>query len=73
MVLWLRVLAIVPKVLSSIPRNHMVAHNLKWDPIPSLICLKTAKMYSYKYKKSLKKYSSRLDILTMLCFVLQMK
>jgi hypothetical protein len=33
---WLRVLAAVPKVLSSIPSNHMVAHNhLEWDLMPS--------------------------------------
>ena len=33
---WLRALAALPKVLSSIPRNHMVAHNhLKWGLMPS--------------------------------------
>jgi hypothetical protein len=39
----LRVLSDLPKVLSSIPSNHMVAHNhLYWDPMPLLVCLKTA-------------------------------
>jgi hypothetical protein len=29
-------LSALPEVLSSIPNNHMVAHNhLKWDPMPS--------------------------------------
>jgi hypothetical protein len=33
---WLRALTALPKVLSSIPINHMVAHNhLKWDLKPS--------------------------------------
>jgi hypothetical protein len=32
----LRALAALLEVLSSIPRNHMVAHNhLKWDLMPS--------------------------------------
>jgi hypothetical protein len=32
----LRALAALPEVLSSIPSNHMVAHNhLQWDPMPS--------------------------------------
>jgi hypothetical protein len=32
----LRAPAVLPKVLSSIPSNHMVAHNhLSWDPMPS--------------------------------------
>ena len=32
----LRALAVLPEVLSSIPSNHMVAHNhLYWDPMPS--------------------------------------
>jgi hypothetical protein len=32
----LRALAVLPEVLSSIPSNHMVAHNhLQWDLIPS--------------------------------------
>jgi len=33
---WLRALTVLPEVLSSIPSNHMVAHNhLSWDLIPS--------------------------------------
>jgi hypothetical protein len=33
---WLRALIALPEVLSSIPRNHVVAHNhLSWDPMPS--------------------------------------
>jgi len=36
MILQLRALAALPEVLSSIPRNHMVAHNhLYWEPMPS--------------------------------------
>jgi hypothetical protein len=36
MVQWLRALSVLPEVLSSIPSNHMVAHNhLLWDRIPS--------------------------------------
>jgi hypothetical protein len=32
----LRALTALPEDLSSIPSNHMVAHNhLKWDPMPS--------------------------------------
>jgi hypothetical protein len=32
----LRELTVLPEVLSSIPSNHMVAHNrLQWDPVPS--------------------------------------
>ena len=32
---WLRALTALPEVLSSIPRNHMVAHNhLQRDPMP---------------------------------------
>jgi hypothetical protein len=32
----LRALTALPKVLSSIPSNHIVAHNhLEWDPMPS--------------------------------------
>jgi hypothetical protein len=32
----LRALTALPKVLSSIPRKHMVAHNhLEWDLMPS--------------------------------------
>ena len=33
---WLRAPAALPEVLSSIPSNHMVAHNhLYWDLMPS--------------------------------------
>jgi hypothetical protein len=36
MALQLRMPTALPKVLSSIPSNHMVAHNhLKWDLMPS--------------------------------------
>jgi hypothetical protein len=31
---WLRALTALPEVLSSIPSNHMVAHNhLQWDAL----------------------------------------
>jgi hypothetical protein len=45
----LRALTALPEVLSSIPSNHMVAHNhLQWDAMPSSgVCLKTAAVYSY--------------------------
>jgi hypothetical protein len=46
---WLRALTVLPEVLSSSPSNHMVAHNhLEWDPMPLLVCLKIATVYSYK-------------------------
>jgi hypothetical protein len=33
---WLRALAVLPEVVSSIPSKHMVAHShLKWDPMLS--------------------------------------
>jgi hypothetical protein len=33
---WLRALTALPEILSSIPSNHMVAHNhLQWDLMPS--------------------------------------
>ena len=33
---WLRALTALPEFLSSIPSNHMVAHNhLEWDLTPS--------------------------------------
>jgi hypothetical protein len=33
---WVRALTALPEVLSSIPSNHMVAHNhLQWDLAPS--------------------------------------
>jgi len=33
---WLRALTALPEVLSSIPSNHMMAHNsLQWDLMPS--------------------------------------
>ena len=48
----LRALAALPKVLNSIPSNHMVAHNhLQWDPMPSLVCLKTATVYLHTINK----------------------
>ena len=35
----LRALTALPKVLSSNPSNHMVAHNhLQWGLMPSLVC-----------------------------------
>ena len=44
-----RALTALPKVVSSIPSNHMVAHNhLQWDPMSLLLCLKTATVYSCK-------------------------
>jgi hypothetical protein len=37
---WLRALAALPKVLSSNPSSHMVAHShLQWDLMP-LLCVK---------------------------------
>jgi hypothetical protein len=35
MVQWLRALAALPEVLSSIHSIHMVAHICLWDPMPS--------------------------------------
>jgi hypothetical protein len=33
---WLKALTALPEVVSSIPSNHMVAHNhLRWDLMPS--------------------------------------
>jgi hypothetical protein len=33
---WLRAMTALPEVLSSVPSNHMVAHNhVQWDPMPS--------------------------------------
>ena len=33
---WLSALTVLPEVLSSIPSNHVVAHNhLQWDSMPS--------------------------------------
>jgi hypothetical protein len=33
---WLKALTVLPEALSSIPSNHMVAHNhLQWDPTSS--------------------------------------
>jgi hypothetical protein len=52
----LRVLTALPEVLSSIPRNHMVAHNhLEWDLMPSSGGSEGVTVYSYtiKLKKSL--------------------
>jgi hypothetical protein len=46
----LRALNAFPEDLSSIPSNHMVAHNhLQWVLMPwsLLVCLKTVTMYSY--------------------------
>jgi len=35
---WLKALTALPEVLSSIPSNHMVAHNhLSWDLMPSSV------------------------------------
>jgi hypothetical protein len=47
---WLRALTTLPEVWSSIPSNHMVAHNLSVMGIRCLLLvyLKTATMYSYK-------------------------
>ena len=42
----LRALTALPGVLSSIPSNHMVAHNhLYWDPMPSSGVSETATVY----------------------------
>jgi hypothetical protein len=42
----LKVLAALPEVLSSIPSNHMVAHNhLYWDLMPSSRDSDTALIY----------------------------
>ena len=43
----LRALAALPEVLSSIPSNHIVAHNhLQWGLMPFLVCLKTTMVYT---------------------------
>jgi hypothetical protein len=56
---WLRALTALPEVLSSIPSNHMVAHNhLLWDPMPSSGVSEDS--YSkLKKKKKKKKKDSR--------------
>jgi hypothetical protein len=57
---WLRVLAGLPEVLGSIPRNYMVAHNhLKWDPMPSsgVPADNNNALYSYTLNKSFKQSS----------------
>jgi hypothetical protein len=48
----LRALTALPKVMSSIPSNHMVAlgNHLNGIGCPLLMCLKTATVYSYKHK-----------------------
>jgi hypothetical protein len=46
---WLSALTALPEVLSSIPSNHMVAHNGVLCPL--LMCLKTA-TYIHKINKS---------------------
>jgi hypothetical protein len=44
---WLRALTACPEVLSSIPSNHMVAHNhLQWNLMLILVCLKISIVYS---------------------------
>jgi hypothetical protein len=51
----LRALTALPEVLSSIPSNHMVAHNhLFWDPMPSSGVSEDS-THIYKINKSLKK------------------
>jgi hypothetical protein len=45
---WLRALTALPEVLSSIPSDHMVAHNhLQWNPMLS----ENMAMYSYTQTK----------------------
>jgi hypothetical protein len=44
---WLRALNALPEVLSSIPSNHMVAHNHHGIQCFLLVCLKRAMVYSY--------------------------
>jgi hypothetical protein len=45
---WLRALTALPEILSSIPRNHMVAYNhLYWIRCPLLVCLKKVTVFSY--------------------------
>jgi hypothetical protein len=51
----LRALTDFPKVLSSIPSNHMVAHNHNEIWCPLLVCLKSATVYLRYINKSLKK------------------
>jgi hypothetical protein len=49
----LRALTALPKVLSSVLSNHMVAHNrLEWDQMPSSGVSETATVYSHKVNKS---------------------
>jgi hypothetical protein len=44
----LRALTALSEVLSSIPRNHMVAHNhLQWDLMPSSVVSEEAIVYSH--------------------------
>jgi hypothetical protein len=53
----LRALTALPEVLSSIPSNHMVAHNhLSWDPMPSSgVSEESDSVIIYKINKSLKR------------------
>ena len=43
---WLRALTVLPEVLSSIPSNHMVAHNHSNGNLMSSLCLRTVTVYS---------------------------
>jgi hypothetical protein len=50
---WLRALTALPEVLSSIPSNHMMAHNHLCGILCSLLVgLKTATVYSHTLNKS---------------------
>ena len=47
----LRALTALLEFLSSILSNHMVTYNhLKWDPMPSMVCLKILTVYSHTLK-----------------------
>ena len=48
---WLRVPTALPKVPSSNPSNHMVAHNHLKQELTLLECLKTATVYLHIINK----------------------
>ena len=50
---WLRALIVLPEVLSSIPNNHMLAHNhLQWGLIPSSGVSEESNGEYIKFKKN---------------------
>ena len=57
---WLKALTAFPEVLSSIPSNHMVAHNGIWCPL--LVCLKTVTVYTYTINQSINLKGTDLNI-----------